>query len=82
MGIKNLDELREHAISALEKLSKGKISIEEAGATSKLCENIVSTLKLQLDLAKMLHREPKITFMGDIDKWKSLPSVPLKLEKK
>lgn len=63
MKPKNIDELREHALDTLEKLSKGKISVEEAGVTGKLCENIVSTIKVQLEYAKMLDQKPIIDFV-------------------
>jgi hypothetical protein len=61
--IKDIDELRQHAISTLQKLSKGAISTEEAGVTGKLCENVVSTLKVQLEYAKMLDQQPNIDFL-------------------
>lgn len=61
--MKDVDELRQYAIDTLHKLSLGKISIEEAGVTGKLCENIVSTLKVQLEYAKMLSQEPQINFL-------------------
>ena len=64
MKIKNIDDLRNHAIDALEKLSSGKIDVEEAGVTGKLCESVMSTLKLQVEVAKMLGREPNIPFLG------------------
>lgn len=63
MDIKDIDSLRQHAINTLKKLQNGKISIEEAGVTGKLCENIVSTLKVQLEYAKMLQAEPNIDFL-------------------
>ena len=65
MSIKNIEDLRQHAIEALEKLSEGKIDVEEAGVTGKLCESVMSTLKLQVDVAKMLGREPNIPFLGN-----------------
>ncbi len=77
MKIKNLDQLRNHALETLEKLSEGKITIEEAGATSKLCENVVSTVKLQLEFAKIVNKQPQIEFMGDSSNW--IPIIPKKL---
>lgn len=71
--IKNLNDLREHALDALEKLAMGSLTIEEAGATSKLCENVVSTLKLELDLAKLVGKEPTIDFIADHSQWVSIP---------
>lgn len=61
--ITDIDSLRQHAIDTLAKLSKREISVEEAGVTGKLCENIVSTVKVQLEYAKMLQQEPDINFL-------------------
>lgn len=63
MEIKDIDSLRQHAIETLKNLSTGKISTEQAGVTGKLCENVVSTLKVQLEYAKMLDQEPNIAFL-------------------
>lgn len=63
MEIKDIDELRQHAIETLKKLLTGEISTEQAGVTGKLCENVVSTLKVQLEYAKMLAQEPSIDFL-------------------
>lgn len=63
MKIINIDSLRDHAIETLEKLSKREISVEEAGVTGKLCENVVSTIKVQLEYAKMLEQQPEINFL-------------------
>jgi len=65
MSIKNIDELRKHAIDTLTKLSTGEISTEQADVTGKLCENVVSTLKIQLEYSKMLGQEPTVTFLED-----------------
>lgn len=63
MEIRDIDSLRDFAIETLKKLSTGKISTEEAGVTGKLCENIVSTVKVQLEYAKMLDQQPNIQFL-------------------
>lgn len=68
MNIKNIDDLRQHALNTLEDLEIGKISIEQAGVTGKLCENVMSTLKTQIEVAKMLGREPNIPFLGNTSK--------------
>lgn len=64
MSIKNLDQLRDFALRSLEELAKGKIDVEEAGARSKLMENVVSGVKLQLQYATLVGRQPKIDFVG------------------
>jgi len=68
VNIKNIDDLRQHALNTLEDLEIGKISIEQAGVTGKLCENVMSTLKTQIEVAKMLGREPNIPFLGNTSK--------------
>ena len=65
LGIQSINDLREDAIKTLEKLSCGEISIEEAGVTGKLYENIVSTVRLQLDYAKALNQPPEIDFLEE-----------------
>lgn len=83
MKIKNLEQLRNHALETLEKLSSGLITIEEAGATSKLCENVVSTLKIELDFAKMVGKAPSANFIGDSSKWQDIPKkLPMLKEDK
>ena len=61
---RNIDELRDHALDTLEKLVKKQISIEEAGVTGKLYESVVSTLKIQIDYAKAIDKQPNIKFLG------------------
>lgn len=68
MTIKNIDELRKHAITTLEKLSNKKIDVDEAGVAGKLYESVMSTVKYELEYSKMLGREPNIPFMGDLSK--------------
>jgi len=62
--INNLNELREHAIQTLHRLENKEIKVVEAGITAKLYENIISTVKTQLEYAKMLRKNPEINFMG------------------
>lgn len=62
--IKNLTELREHAIAVMEKLDRKEIEMAEAGVVGKLCENIISTVKVQIEYARMVGRQPKIDFIG------------------
>lgn len=65
MKINNIDDLRSVVVNALEELRDKKITIEEAGVTGKLCESVTSTLKLQVEVAKMLGREPNVPFLGE-----------------
>jgi hypothetical protein len=63
--IHDINSLREFAITTLKKLSTGEMTTEEAGVTGKLCENVISTLKVQLEYAKMLGQTPNIGFLED-----------------
>lgn len=81
--INNIEDLRDVAIETLLELRKGKISSEEAGAASKLCEGILSSVKVEIEYAKLNQRVPKIPFIGELkgaliehmptNKLKSLP---------
>lgn len=82
--IKNIEQLREHALLTLERLQNQDIDVAEAGVTGKLCEGVISTIKAQLEYARMTHNdEPEIPFMevqnqkaieGTVVPSKSLPS--------
>lgn len=61
--IKNMENLRDHALETLEKLAAGTIDTAEAGVTGKLCEGIIATVKSQLEYARMINEEPNIPFM-------------------
>lgn len=65
LKITNLGELRDHALSVLEKLEKKEIDVAEAGVVGKLCESVISTVKVQLEYSRMVKREPKIEFIGN-----------------
>ena len=61
--IKNITELRELALETLEKLRDGKIELSEAVATGKLCDNVINTVKAELQYHLMIGEQPKIPFM-------------------
>lgn len=48
LKLENIDDLRADAILLLDRLRKKEVSIEEAGTTHKIYENILSTVKIQL----------------------------------
>lgn len=73
-----LDDLREHALSALQRLENKEIDPIEAGVIGKLCENVVSTIKTQMEYARMVGRQPKIEFIGNCE-GKILPASPRRL---
>ncbi len=70
--INNIVDLRNHALRTLEKLENEEINSIEAAATAKLCDNVLSTIKIQIEHAKLLNKEPIIPFMGDLSNNKNL----------
>jgi hypothetical protein len=80
MKINNLDDLQIHAAEELELLRNGEISIEQAGATSKLCENLISSVKAKLAFAHMAKLTPKINFIGECgeERLKAIENAPIK----
>ncbi len=81
--IKDIQQLRDHALLTIEKLAAGEIDTAEAGVTGKLCESVISTVKAQLEYSRMLNEEPAIPFMGNahsgrkvIDGKTAQPSLP------
>lgn len=62
--MKNITDLREHAIETISRLRSKKIDICEAGTTSKLYENIISSLKMELEHRKMIGDDSPIAFLG------------------
>lgn len=64
MKLKSIVDLRDHALRTLEKLSAGKIEVDEAATTAKLCETVISGVKTEMAYANMLGREPNIAFLG------------------
>lgn len=65
MSIKNIDDLRTHAIDTINRLRSQKIDVTEAGVTAKLYENIISTIKLQLERQKMTGDTANIKFLNE-----------------
>jgi len=64
--IENIDDLRDHALNLLQKLEDKKIKVQEAGITAKIYESIISTVKTQMEYARMLKVDPDIPFLGEI----------------
>jgi hypothetical protein len=63
--IKNINQLREHAIETLERLEKGKIDCTEAGVTAKLYESVIASVKIELEYNRMTDKIPNIAFIED-----------------
>lgn len=63
MSIKNIKQLRDHALNTLERLDDRDINIQEAAATAKIYSSIISSVKAEMDYHKMLEQKPKIEFL-------------------
>lgn len=63
-NLNNMNDLRNYAIKILKKLDSGQIDSGTAASAGKLCNEIISTVKTQMEYAKALNREPKIEFMN------------------
>ena len=59
-------------MDTLQKLADGEIDTQEAGVTGKLIEGVISTVKSQIEYARMLNKEPNIPFMGNLSKNRSV----------
>lgn len=77
--IKNMEHLRDFALETLERLSNGEIDTAQAGVSGKLCESVISTVKTQLEYARMVDEQPYIPFMDSCHSNKAIES---KVEKK
>lgn len=63
--IKDIEQLREFALETIERLANGEIDTANAATTGKLCENVISTVKTQLEYSRMINEEqPNIPFMN------------------
>ncbi len=72
MQIKTIEDLRDHALESLQRLEAGDIDTSEAGVIGKLCESVISTVKAQLEYARMLDKQPCIKFMNQAESPKNL----------
>lgn len=64
----NITSLRDHALLTIEKLASGEIDTAQATATGKLCDNVISTIKTQLEYSRMVGEQPEIPFMSQLEK--------------
>lgn len=63
--IKNMAELRDHQLEALELLKAGDIDIKEAQTIAKLASSIITGIRVQQEYAYAVGHKPKIPFNGD-----------------
>lgn len=74
-SINNIEKLRDHLLTSLEKLENRKIDIDEVSIIAKSGEAIMSSLKLQLTYANMLGHVPNVRFLEDCHHGTPLPVI-------
>jgi hypothetical protein len=62
--ISNIDQLREDALRTIERLDNGDIVAEDASTKSKLYDNVMNSLKLQIFYSKIKEERPNIPFLN------------------
>jgi hypothetical protein len=62
--IKNMQQLRDRVLKALEDLDKGKIELAEASTIAKLSETVISGLKSEMQYSILTNQQPQIPFYG------------------
>lgn len=70
--ITNIEQLRDHALSLLEQLADQEIEINQAAASGKIIEGVISTLKTQMEYNRMIGENKPIEFLGDYKKGRLL----------
>ncbi len=73
--INDLKDLREHALNALKRLENGECDVKEVAVIGKLSETIIAGVRVQMEYACALGREPKIDFVGDCLGAKTITSI-------
>lgn len=59
----NIENLRDFALEILQDLRSGKIDMSQALASGKLVDNVVNTIKVEMDYQKMTNEHKLIPFM-------------------
>lgn len=66
-NIRNISDVREHAIETLDLLSKGHIDVQETQATAKVYDTIISTCKLEIEYGRYCQSEISVPFLEDAE---------------
>jgi hypothetical protein len=61
--VKNIEDLREHAIDTLHRLERKEIETKEAFMSHKIYEAVISTCKAELEYCKATDQVPNIPFL-------------------
>ena len=63
--IKNMNELREKVLQALDDLEEGKIDISHAAMIVKMSDSVISGLKSEMQYAILTNSQPYLPFYGE-----------------
>jgi len=61
--MKTISDLRQNALKTIQDFQSGKIEIDEAAATAKLYESVISSCKIEMEYHKFLKRMANIEFL-------------------
>lgn len=78
--MQNMNDLRAFLSEELQNLREKKISPSEANASANLTGKIISTVKLELEYAKLVNRKPTMEFVK-VDEAVTLNGQPVVAEK-
>jgi hypothetical protein len=59
--IKTIEELRDHLLNTIEKLDNDQINLQDAAITGKLCDDVLHTIKVQMEYAKMKNQQEQFS---------------------
>ena len=63
VDLSTIMDLRNHALRTIMRLERGEIDVNEVGVVGKLYESVISSVKTEIQYAKMLNLKPKIAFI-------------------
>ena len=66
-SVKNIADLRRHALDTLDMLVNGDIDVEDAHAASELYKDVMGTLKVEVDYYKAIGKQREIAFFDGIE---------------
>jgi len=66
-SVKNIADLRRHALDTLDMLVNGDIDVEDAHAASELYKDVMGTLKVEVDYYKAIGKPREIAFFDGVE---------------
>ena len=62
----NSETVRKKAIETIEKLEAGTITTQAAGATSRLIDNVIATVNLEMNYAHLHGKSVRVPFLDHV----------------